>query len=228
MIVIKRKLETYVNEDSTIYDFVSLMTGQCKLEDLDPEDPYGHQSKKLQKKLTDKQKKEFNNKFQSLEKQLLIDAKNTNNFPKHTGKFDVADPIRKEVYSVYSYRISDLIIWISNNYDIDVILPDWVTDYLINRKPKSTKSNIDGFVQINTLPKIMQFMIECFQDPTLQRDTVEHKDLKRKPYLAKMEEKLNPIAIKKGISYTKNLKRYTGLTGINLEKFCEFMQKDKI
>jgi hypothetical protein len=115
-----------------------------------------------------------------------------------------------------------------SNYDITFELPDWVNEYIENKdlETDNTTTDVDSDI-IKTLPKIMQFMIECHQDLTLQKDTVEYRDIGMQSYYKKMEEKLNPLAAKRGITFKESQKSFNGLKGINLQKFCNFFQKDK-
>ena len=73
----------------------------------------------------------------------------------------------------------------------------------------------------------MQFMIECYQDKSLQKDSISHKDKSRKQYHEDIEKLLHHKAVKRGIKFGNKETESRGLKGTNIEKFCDFIQESK-
>jgi hypothetical protein len=134
----------------------------------------------------------------------------------------------------HAFLVNDLIFWFIDNFNFDetfnLPLAAWAKSIVF---PKPELSNTDnspvpeGYIKIDTLPKIMQFMIECYKDKTLQKSTIENRDCKKVAYLEAMNKKINPVAIKKGITYTDRNKTINGLSKAAVEQMMFFIKEDK-
>jgi len=142
------------------------------------------------------------------------------------------------------YNFFDLTKWIDESIDFsDIPLTTYMknvfTIFEENRyqknllKENQTKllkeNERDGYIEIDTLPKIMQFMIECQQDPTFQKNSVLNKTKHEGVSKNDMVKLLSKASVTRGFSHTRNKKagEFEGLSNTVLGYFYNFIQNDK-
>ena len=176
--------------------------------------------------LTNEQKNNICSMITSLEN---CKRTNFNGFP--TMGFGIKSTINEQHYA---YQLGELITWINENIpltqDHGLPLTSWANEMLTPPQKTANRENnstLNGYVEISTLPKIMQFMIECYQDKSLQKDSISHKDKSRKQYHEDIEKLLHHKAVQRGIKFGNKETESRGLKGTNIEKFCDFIQESK-
>jgi hypothetical protein len=139
------------------------------------------------------------------------------------------------LFDVYNdaYKLGELLNWLTSNFDLDkphgLPLAEWVRNLLSPPETlhQENVSTYDGYIKIDTLPKRMQFMIECYDDKSLQRTTLDNRDKKKDVYITDMHNKLDPLAIKQGITYTNKNKNIKGLSKAAVEQMMLCILEDK-
>ncbi len=232
--MVKRKKETYLNKIVTINNFIKLLSGQYEYDDLEPDDPFGIKTE-IKVKLSDEQKRLYRQYSNKIEGQLLKDVDDISVlFPKHVLLKDVeyyqpgsennGPPIRTtELY----YRLSDLIDWMHENYECDIELPDWINNYLINKYPDTNMEKYDKkTVDVTSLPKILQLMIETCFDKETKYNSKKYEQLGSRQYQEEVGTILNEKAKKMGIKMAQE-KHEFGLGDINIQKIIQFTRPDE-
>tara|TARA_R100000544_G_C2227255_1_gene61734 strand:- start:2048 stop:2860 length:813 start_codon:yes stop_codon:yes gene_type:complete len=118
---------------------------------------------------------------------------------------------------------NDLSKWLIDSLDLeDTPLADWFKEYKDNHKSIENDSGNfipDGYIKIDTLPKVLQLMIDVHDKPEYCKtnsnynEEVVYKELKSK-------------AVKMDIYLDDNARKRKGLANINIEKIITFIQKD--
>jgi hypothetical protein len=134
---------------------------------------------------------------------------------------------------VHAYEVGSLMMWLGSNFNLNskhgLPLAEWVRNLLSPPETlqQGNDSTYDGYIKIDTLPKSMQFMIECYDDKSLQRTTLENRNKKKDVYITDMHSKLNPLAIKQGITYMDKNKSNKGLSRAAVEQMMLCILEDK-
>lgn len=222
------KTNTYPDLVLSIKQLVYLLSGRFsyqKIVSLPPQDPH-----KLLDSIPVNQITEFKYIFESFQNELY-NLSSTN--PAQFAPIKQSLPITTRGITgiLRVYRVGDVLEIIDGLFDKEKLkfkLPDWALDYLSNKdKVIESKELDDGYIKIDSLPKIMQLMIESYKDKSLQKNSVKFKSKNKKQYYEEMKKILNPKASKMGITYIANKKDKQGLVAKKLENFCDFIQEDK-
>ncbi|WP_114325340.1 hypothetical protein [Candidatus Colwellia aromaticivorans] len=124
----------------------------------------------------------------------------------------------------WKYTIGDLIGWVSTKYDLSGYpLADWFKEELKKRAVDSKSTDNDkgkDYIKIETLPKILQLMIEVSNKPEYDRENSSYDE---KSAISKLEN----LAKNKGVYFGNNQRTAKGLGNINAKKIIEYIQKDK-
>jgi hypothetical protein len=131
-----------------------------------------------------------------------------------------------------AYRLGELLNWLTSNFDLDkphgLPLAEWVRNLLFPPETlhHENVSTYDGYIKIDTLPKIMQFMIECYQDSSFQQSSVENNSKQVSIFKSEKVDKLFEISKQKGMTHTSNRKEQKGISPTALKYIIDFIQKD--
>jgi hypothetical protein len=124
----------------------------------------------------------------------------------------------------WKYTIGDLIDWVFVKYDLsEYSLADWFEEELQKRAVDKKSTDNDkgkGYIRIETLPKILQLMIEVCNKPEYDIGNSSYDEESAK-------DKLDKLAIKQGVYFGNNQRTTKGLGNINAKKIIEYIQKDK-
>jgi hypothetical protein len=174
-------------------------------------------------KLPQEQKKNIKNFIALIENQARTSP---SNFPLSIRHHSSQTDSRNAVFA-----LNELCKWTNESMDLeDITIADWFKEYQKNHKAIENNAEYgtkDGYIKIDTLPKIMQFMIECFNEPTFQHSFISNKELPTKTFKPQITEQLNPLAVKRGFTYTKQNTQYKGIAPTKLEYIVDLIQKDE-
>jgi hypothetical protein len=151
-----------------------------------------------------------------------------NDFPNRIGSVEPLFDVNND-----AYKLGELLNWLTSNFNLDkphgLPLVEWAKNLLSPPETlqQGNDSIYDGYIKIDTLPKSMQFMIECYDDKSLQRTTLENRNKKKDVYITDMHSKLNPLAIKQGITYMDKNKSNKGLSRAAVEQMMLCILEDK-
>jgi len=218
----KTNRNAYLGQQVSTLDFVLLISGNYDFDEVIDASP-------------DKQKKFYNQlcRNSSVQKQRCFSQilnrlnQNISDDP-HNIEFPFSDVLCKKTSKNdelhLKYTIGDLISWVSDKYNLsDCLLADWVEEELKKRAVDNKSSDNDkgkDYIKIETLPKILQLMIEVCNEPEYDIDNpIYYEDVAK--------EKLDILAKKKGVYFGNNARTDKGLANINAKKVIEFIQKDK-
>lgn len=153
---------------------------------------------------------------------------NFNGFP--TMGFGITSTINEQHYA---YQLGELITWINENIpltqDHGLPLTSWANEMLTPPQKTANRENnstLDGYVEISTLPKIMQFMIECYQDSSFQQSSMENNSKQVSIFKSEKVDKLYEISKQKRMTHTSNRKKQKGISPTALKYIINFIQKD--
>ena len=118
------------------------------------------------------------------------------------------------------YLVNELIDWVDEKYNLDELnTPNWINNYINNRHEPSALIKDDRFIEINTLPKVIQLMIGVCNNP--EYDTT-------KPNYSETDviKKLRSKAVSMNIYLKDNARKHKALGDLKNKKIITFIQKD--
>jgi hypothetical protein len=152
---------------------------------------------------------------------------NNHNFP--TQGIYVKSQINK---GVPAYKLGELIDWLKNNFNLNsghgLPLTDWAKSLSFPQEPsvQEKDSLYDGYIKKENLTKIMQFMIECSQDPSYQRKHITNNMKQAKIFKDEKVKELLEVSKKKGFSHIITKQEVKGISPTALGYLIDFIQND--
>jgi hypothetical protein len=220
----KTNRNEYLGQLVSTLDFVLIISGNCDFDDVIDASSNKQQSlyRQLCTSSTDHKQQCFSRVLDKLNQDIRDDP--------HEIRFPASHSIcvktSKRDDEHWKYTVGDLIDWVSTKYDLsDYLLADWFKEELEKRVIKNLPNDTDldknpDYIRISTLPKVLQLMIEAFNEPEYQ---MSHSTYNERLVV----DKLNKRAEKMNIYLGDNARTKTGLAGINVKKVITFIQKDK-
>jgi hypothetical protein len=132
----------------------------------------------------------------------------------------------------YAFKMRDVMEWLRSNFNLQsnhgLPLTEWAKRLSSQHKTElqENDSTYDGYIKIDTLPKIMQFMIECYQDSSFQQSSMENNSKQVSIFKSEKVDKLFEISKQKDMTHTSNRKEQKGISPTALKYIIDFIQKD--
>jgi hypothetical protein len=224
----KTNRSEYVRQHVSTLDFVLIISGNYHFDDIIDASSDGQRNayNKLRKHSLDNQQPCFS--------RVLNKLNNDIGDYQHAGQFDDVEfpnshslctkTSRGNHDTHWKYEIGDLIGWVSTKYDLtDYLLADWFKEELKKRAVDNKSTDVDkgkDYIKIDTLPKILQLMIEVCNKQEYDIDNSSYDEQSAK-------DKLESLAINQGVFFGNNQRTTKGLGNINAKKIIEYIQKDK-
>jgi len=223
------KEELYINQTTTISDFGRLIVFHCEWEELDKV-----VNNEIPQYLTAKFGQDNVVKLSEIAKKLYevlyyAASDSPSSFPHAYDKNDDLQKFSHVSYNAnYRYKVNQLIDFVINEFgNFPCVLPSWAQSYVDSLSNNySPKKELEGYIEIDTLPKIMQFMIECSQDLSYQRNNMTNKSKQAKIFKDEKVNELFDASKRMGFSHIKAKTVCKGISHTALKYIIDFIQKD--
>jgi hypothetical protein len=216
------KKELYINQTTTISDFGRLIVFHCEWEELDKV-----ANNEIPQYLTAKFGQYNVEKLSEIAKKLYevlyyAASDSPSSFPHAYDKNDDLQKFSHVSYNAnYRYKINQLIDFVINEFgNFPCVLPSWAQSYVDSLSNNhSPKKELEGYIKIDSLPKIMQLMIKICNDPEYDKNNPSYDE-------DSAISTLDSLAIRGNVYYGNNQRTVKGLGDINAKKILMYIQKD--
>ena len=126
------------------------------------------------------------------------------------------------------YKVKNILSWLAENTDLQdlkKLLPSWVVEYIDDYNAPSILLEGNKALRIEQLSPIMQFMLECQQEPTYQYSHINNQGEQLSSFKIDTVTKIIKLSKQKPLTHIKNLKSFNGLTKTQVEYIFDFIQK---
>lgn len=225
--MLKLNKNKYPEQSLSIDDFILMISGHAIYEDLKVTDNSGHQSSYITGNLTVQQQLEVKDIYEPLKESLYsLSMSLSRGFP------DTQQTIRTwggERKNTQLYLASDLITFCIEQWDDfpKLNLAPWVKEYIYQShyQQKSDLGTVkSGYVELDKLPKKMQFLLECHAEPSYQVTHINNKNSLLKNFKPEVVEQIVELSKNKGITSISQRKEIDGLTKTQAEQFFDLIQ----
>jgi len=135
---------------------------------------------------------------------------------------------KREVYNLIELaEYLDKYIDVSDVKFIPLIRSLFTQPYEYKKPTIPENDNIKGYIKINTLPEIMQFMIECSAEPSYQHSNINNKDKALKKFKSDTVTKIVELSLSRSLTHLQNKKLSNGISKTKAEYVFDFIQKNK-